>query len=648
MTPREVIGGPVEPRLFDHLALQPLEAGTLRFEGGFWGERQVLNREVTIPHGTEMLEEWGSLDNLRAAAGRSTKEYRLPLFMDSDVYKVLEAIAWERQHGVVAEQERFFADTVDLLAAAQGPDGYINSYVQVVRADKRFGDPAMGHELYCAGHLFQAAVAEARSGVRPARTLALGDVADRFATYLLTAVPEMPSYVDGHPEVETALVERYRQQGHTPLLAMAEDIIGRRGHAGLRWATFHSDYFQDDVAVVDTKAIRGHAVRALYLLSGVADTYIETGREELLRSCLAQWEDMVGGKTYLTGGVGSRHESEAFGDRYELPPDRAYCETCAAIASIMWNWRMCLITGEARFAELFERTLYNSFLSGWGLDGKTFFYVNPLQSRGGVTRQRWYRCACCPPNLMRLVASLEHYVATRTRDGLQLHQFMPCRIDAAVCSGRLRARLQTGYPYDGSMVLVVEQAPPAPMDLALRAPSWSPLPEAELNGAPQRVEAGADGYLHLRRTWRAGDELSVQLSLRPRVVRAVSRIDALRGCFALERGPLVYCFEPGAGTGLEGSAPTALEGLYGAPGQRLTERRSQVGPEAVVELVVAGRQRPEHARTGWPYVEGEASDVGTGRELDHAAVPYYTWCNRGPSEMRVWLPEARPQRLNAP
>jgi hypothetical protein len=335
--------------------------------------------------------------------------------------------------------------------------------------------------------------------------------------------------------------------------------------------------------------------------------------------------------------VGSRHDSEAFGDRYELPSDRAYCETCAAIASIMWNWRMCLITGEARFAELFERTLYNGFLAGWGLDGKSFFYVNPLQSRGSVTRQRWYRCACCPPNLMRLVASLEHYVATRTPDGLQLHQFMQGRIDARVSSGRLRARLQTGYPYDGSIVLVVEEAPPAPMDLALRAPSWSPVPELELNGASLPLEAGADGYLHVRRTWKAGDELSMQLSLRPRVVRAASRIDALRGCFALERGPLVYCFEPG--TGPDVSAPMGLDGLYGVPGQGLTERRSQVGPEAVVELVVAARRLPEHARTGWPYFEGGEVDVGSARELDHAAVPYYSWCNRGASEMRVWLPE---------
>ncbi|HMK97842.1 MAG TPA: beta-L-arabinofuranosidase domain-containing protein, partial [Acidimicrobiales bacterium] len=320
-------GSPVEPRSYDHLARRPLEGGATRLEGGFWGKRQELAREVTIPHGMDMLEEWGCLDNLRTAAGRGNKEYRLPLFMDSDLYKVLEAISWERQHGRVKAQERFFAEAVGLLGAAQEVDGYINSYVQVVQAGKRFADPAMGHELYCAGHLFQAAVAEARSGVPRSGRRSLSDVADRFARYLLTALPAMPTYIDGHPEVEMALVELYREQGHHPYLALAEEIIARRGRASLRFPGFHADYFQDDVAVVDAKEVRGHAVRALYLLSGVTDAYMETGRRELLEPCLAQWEDMVGGKTYLTGGLGSRHEGEAFGERFELPSDRAYCET---------------------------------------------------------------------------------------------------------------------------------------------------------------------------------------------------------------------------------------------------------------------------------------------------------------------------------
>lgn len=647
MDQRASLGGPVQPGLARVIRLQPLEGGALKLHGGFWGQRQALNREVTIPHGMEMLEEWGSLDNLRTAAGLASKEYQLPLFMDSDVYKVLEAIAWERQHEPVEAQERFYADAAALLAAAQEPDGYINSYVQVVQAGKRFADPAMGHELYCAGHLFQAAVAEVRSGGPPAAVAAVGQVADRFATYLLEAVPRMPTFVNGHPEVEMALVEMYRQQGRAPLLALADDLVGRRGQSRLSWGSFHAEYFQDDVPVASAKGVRGHAVRALYLLSGVADVYAETGREDLLRSCMVQWDDMVSAKTYLTGGVGSRHEGEAFGEPYELPADRAYCETCAAVASIMWNWRMCLITGEARFAELLERTLYNGFLAGWGLDGKSFLYVNPLHSQGGVTRRPWYRCACCPPNVMRLVASLEHYVASRTADGVQLHQFMPAVISSAVAGGRLRARVQTGYPYDGSLLVGVQEAPPAPMDLAIRVPSWATGVAAEVNGASQPADPGPDGYLHLSRNWQAGDEVSVSFPLSARVVRPDARIDAVRGCFALERGPLVYCFESAAGRpevmGRPEAVPTAplpLQELEGAPRRGVTERRAQVSKEVVVQLTVqATKSRRATERGCWPYTGDLPGERGEAREVALAAIPYYSWCNQGISEMRVWLPE---------
>ncbi len=225
---------------------------------------------------------------------------------------------------------------------------------------------------------------------------------------------------------------------------------------------------------------------------------------------------MVSAKTYLTGGVGSRHKDEAFGDRFELPPDRAYCETCAAIASIMWNWRMCLITGEARFAELVERTLYNGFLSGWGLDGRSFFYVNPLQSRGGKARQPWYYCACCPPNLMRLVASLEHYVATHSGNGLQLHQFVPAAIGQHLKSGWLRATVETPYPREGWLLFRLHEAPAGDEDIAIRAPSWASEIAVDINGKDQGVEPSPDGYLHLQRRWEAGDEVSVSFPLRPR------------------------------------------------------------------------------------------------------------------------------------
>ena len=635
--------GPVGARSGEHQALRPLGTGGVRLDAGFWGERQQLNREVTIPHGMQMLEEHGNLDNLRMAAGKLEGGYHQPRFMDSDVYKLLEAIAWERQHGLVAQQERFLEQTAALMAAAQLPDGYLNSYFQVVEPSMRFADPAMGHELYCAGHLFQAAVAEARSitaatdsnGPPPDREL-IGPVADRFARYLLQAMPELPSFVPGHPEIEMALVEMYRLKGSAPLLELAVELIGRRGRSSLSFGSFGPEYFQDDLEVAKAEGVRGHAVRALYLMSGAADAYMETGRKELLDSCLAQWADMVSAKTYLTGGVGSRHKDEAFGEPYELPPDRAYCETCAAIASIMWNWRMCLITGEARFAELMERTLYNGFLSGWGLDGRSFFYVNPLQSRGGVSRQPWYYCACCPPNVMRLVASLEHYVATHTADGFQLHQFTPALIRQRLAGGVLRAKEETSYPRDGWLLLRVEEAPPGATDIAIRAPSWARDPAVELNGVAQAVEPGPDGYLHVRRRWEKGDELTVSFPIRPRVVWPNPRIDAVRGCAAIERGPLVYCFESVEADG----EPLDQVGILAARGG-LLERSVQVAGEPVTEILCPARRLAAKGEQAWPYYEDAPAEAGGSREVMLLAIPYYAWCNRGPSQMRVWVPELR-------
>jgi DUF1680 family protein len=379
--------------------------------------------------------------------------------------------------------------------------------------------------------------------------------------------------------------------------------------------------------------VRGHAVRALYLLSGVADVYMETGRQELLDSCLAQWSDMVSAKTYLTGGVGSRHKDEAFGERFELPSDRAYCETCAAIASIMWNWRMCLITGEARFAELMERTLYNGVLSGWGVDGRSFFYVNPLQSRGGRARQPWYYCACCPPNLMRLVASLEHYVASRSGDGVQIHQYVPATIRQRLASGWLGVTVETPYPREGWLLFRVDEAPAGDIEIAVRAPSWAPGIAVDLNGATQSVEPGRDGYLHVHRRWEKGDELAVSFPVRPRVVRPDARIDAVRGCVAVERGPFVYCFESllGAGEPLDDvSIPVSPGGFV--------EQDTEVAGHTVVGLRCPGRRSLARSRGGWPYHEHQDDPGNESGEIRLAAVPYYAWSNRGPSQMRVWVP----------
>ncbi len=649
--------GPVAPVATERLALLPLARGQVVLGDGFWSARQQTNRTVTIPYGIAMLEQSGTLENLRIAAGSSTAAYAMPLFRDSDLYKVLEAIAWERAHGVDDTHERFFASSTALLAAAQEADGYLNSYVQVVEPNKRFANPAMGHELYCAGHLIQAAVADARTAApRASQPTALGGIAQRFASYLADAMSTAhASFVPGHPEIETAFVELYRTNGDRRLLDLAADLLARRGHGTLRWHNFAPSYFQDDVPVDQATAIRGHAVRALYLLAGATDVYTETGAAALLPSILAQWSDMTSSKTYLTGGVGSRHEGESFGDAFELPPDRAYCETCAAIASVMWNWRLLLLTGDGKYAELMERTLYNGFLAGVGLDGTSFFYVNPLQSRTPSTRKPWYDCACCPPNVMRLLASFEHYLVTTSASGVQVHQYFSGTIrlagEGVAGAGPFELAAWTDYPHGGTFTLRVVDAPGVPVEVALRIPSYASGVSLTLGGTPLGVEPDGHGYVRIRRSWVAGDELALTIPLRPRAIYASDQLDGSRGCVAFERGPLVYCIE---GVDVAAAAPgetaATLPGFSADPLQRVGESPAvEVASERVVALRVGGRLR-RLGTPSWPYGEGRAALCSAGAGEDAAvevqAVPYYCWANRRPSDMRVWVPVSDAGRAN--
>jgi DUF1680 family protein len=625
-----------------HVTLRPLGTEHVRIEAGFWADRQQRNRDVTIPAGYEQLERAGNLDNLRTVAGRASTPYRGLLFNDSDVYKWLEAAGWELAREGSAELERRAGETIELVEAAQGEDGYLNSYFTLVEPRSRFANPQMGHELYCAGHLVQAAVAQARAtGDR-----ALLGVAQRFADHLHRRFgPGRRPYVEGHPEIEMALVELYRLTGERRHLELAVHLIDQRGHGWLGPGTFGAAYYQDHEPVRSATAVIGHAVRALYLAAGVTDASIETGDEGLLAAMTRQWEDMVAHKTYLTGAVGSRHRDEAFGDPYELPPDRAYGETCAAIASILWSWRLLLATGEARYADLIERTLYNGFAASTSLDGRRFFYVNPLQvrsaretranQRGGAGRREWFECACCPPNIMRLLSSLNHYLATVDDTGVQLHQYVSGTIRTAGAGGPdVVLQLRTDYPWDGRVDVVVDDPGAQDWTLGLRVPAWSADTRIGLNGAELPLDRDRRGYVAVRRRWRAGDKVTVELDMSPRLVAPHPRIDAVRGCLAVERGPLVHCLE-------QADLPDGVElddvRLAADPDLTATPRPDLLG--GVVAVRARGVVRPTTSWS-WPYGPAAAGDAGTAREVDLLAVPYHAWANRGPNAMRVWVPRA--------
>jgi DUF1680 family protein len=614
--------------------------------------------------------------------------YRGPVFMDSDIYKTLEAIGWELAHGPEAALTDFAASTIDLLREAQQPDGYLNSYVQA-SGEPRYARLAWSHEMYCAGHLIQAAIAmyrgtgetglldiairladhlvreftnkdsasknsasknsasknsaandgAANDGAPPNRALsdrATSDTAANGASADSTANGDASieniavnnaarnSGLDGHPIIETALAELYRETGTESYLTLAQQFVNQRGYGLIGDSGMGRRYLQDHVPVRESPTEVGHAVRALYLEAGVTDVATETHDHELLESSIRRWDDMVATKTALTGGNGSRHVDEGFGDRFELPPDRAYNETCAAIASFQWSWRLLLATGEAKYADHMERVLYNGFAAAVASSGDRFFYVNPLQRREDHfekddpgRRRVWFNCACCPPNIMRLLASLQHYLATTADDTLYVHQFATAELTGA----DLDVELTTDYPWSGLITVRIKAAPPSPRGLALRIPAWSANTSYKINNFAERSVAQPAGYLLLHQEWRPGDEITLHLDMTPRWTYPDRRVDAVRGCAAIERGPLVYCFE-------QADQLVRLDELAARPGTRLAEREATLdGIGQTVQVSVVARHLPPTPEAAVPRVSA-------------VAIPYFQWDNRGPGGMRVWIPSA--------
>ena len=618
-------------------AQRPLESAA-RLTGGLLHQWQQRNVTASLPLAVRQLAAAGNLDNLRlaiaadaqadagaadaagvadaaASGGAGPSGYHGPVFMDSDIYKTLEAIGWELGRGPRPTLRDFAASTIGLLEQVQQPDGYLNSYVQAT-GEPRYSHLASSHEMYCDGHLIQAAIAlhRAAGGSRALR------IAIRLADHLVGEFAGQEKGLDGHPIIETALAELYRETGKTAYLELARQFVDQRGHGLAGDSGLGHRYLQDATPVRESVTEVGHVVRALYLEAGVADVAVETGDRELLASSVRRWSDMVATKTYLTGGNGSRHSDEGFGDRFELPPDRAYNETCAAIASFQWSWRLLLATGDATYADHMERVLYNGFAGAIATSGDRFFYVNPLQRREDHyegddpgRRRIWFKCACCPPNIMRLLASVQYYLATvgvgagQADDTLSVQQYAAARLSGA----DLDIEIDTDYPWSGTVTVRVLDAPAQARGLALRIPPWSAATAVlEINDSPERTVTSPDGYLLVRRRWQAGDELRLRLDLTPRWAIPDRRVDAVRGCAAIERGPLVYCFE-------QADQGVALEELAVSAGTALTERAATVdGVGPTVQIIADGR----HVR------------------LPAIAIPYFQWDNRGPGAMRVWVP----------
>jgi uncharacterized protein len=617
-----------------HVALWPVPVSAVRLEGGLWGRRYGTDLEVSLLQQWQQLEATGRLDNFRRVAGKSEKPYQGREFNDSDLYKWLEAASWMLVGGPNPRLERLVEEGITLAEEAQHPDGYLDTNYSLERKGERWSNLRDKHELYCAGHLFQAAVAHHRA----TGSERLLRVATRLADLICAEFGPPGSGrrhgIDGHQEVEMALVELYRETGQRRYLDQASYFVEARGHGLLDGGWFGRTYFQDHAPFRALGQMAGHAVRALYYVCGVTDLFLETGDRTLLGTLELLWARMVRRQLYVTGGVGARHDGESFGDDHELPNAQAYTETCAAIGLAMWCHRMLAATGQARYADLLEWTLHNAVLPGWSLDGQAYLYVNPLEDDGGHRRQPWYHCACCPPNLARTVASLPGYVYGTRGDALYVHLYAQGTARVDLGGRAVQVTQRTRYPWDGRIELELDGE--GAFALQLRIPGWAGdgavvSVNGESAGAPR-----PGSYLELRRRWRRGDRVVLTLPMPVRFLEAHPYVAEDVGRVALTRGPILYCAE-----------------AVDHPGLDLRELR--IDPSGPLEAawepdllggVVALRGAASIAAEGEAWGErlylpvGEAPPPGSARPLAFTAIPYLAWGNRAPGAMRVWLRRA--------
>lgn len=612
-----------------HRKIDNVPIGAVRMGAGFWQQRRDVNVRVSIPTLLEEFEQRGILDNFRRLSGRKKVERRGPLYTDSDVYKWMEAVAFTLASGDDPKLRAALDRVIDDVIAAQEPSGYINTYYSAERAAERHTNLRHGHELYCGGHLIQAGIAHFRAtGDR--RLLEAGI---RFADHLLAHFGrDKKPIIEGHPEMEMAMVELYRTTRNRKYLDFAGYLLEGEPER-IQLAPRDLVYLFTGKPYVSRTQFEGHSVRALYASSGAADYALETGDAALRKTMEHLWRDVTGAKMYITGGVGSRAQGEAFGEPFELPNQLAYTESCAAIANMMWNWRLLAGTGEARFAEIVERALYNGVNSGLSLSGNLYCYRNPLELTGNPQdkiRNPWYDTTCCPPNLQRVLASLPGYLYGVAEDGLYVHLYHSNDLQWKLRDGSpLELKQETRYPWDGDVLLTFGAGTGRPAALYLRIPSWSRQTTVWVNGKPAAAAPAPGAYLRLERDWKRGDTVRLRFDVRPRLTAANPRVRDDIGKVAVERGPLVYAME-----GLDQSVPMWETSLALRPDgeAEFSERYREDLLGGVVEITAKARVR-EPATALYESFRKRSTKPAAVR-----LIPYYAFANREPSPMQVWIP----------
>lgn len=601
-----------------HAVMHPVPVGAVKLGTGFWQERQQVNVERSIPTMLELLEAHGIVDNFRRLSGRKDAPRRGPVYTDSDLYKWMEAVAFVLQSGDNPKLRAKFDELAGIIGAAQEPSGYLNTNYAGDKASLRFTEMFRSHELYCLGHLLQAAIAYYRAtGDRK-----LLDIGIRFANYLVEKRP----LLTGHPELEMALVELYRTTGNRAYLNLAGYLLSGVETERLHLTPSQIRYLFSGIPFTSRTVFEGHAVRAMYASSGATDYYLETGDAAYRKALDTLWADLTNHKMYITGGVGSRSDGEAFGEAYELPNAQAYGESCAAIGNMMWNFRMLAASGDSRYADVMERALYNGINSGMSLNGTLYCYRNPLASDGEKIRNAWYDTTCCPPNLERILASLSGYFYATGNDGLYVNFYHDSEMDWQ----GLKVVQKTRYPWSGEVQFTLTPAAAREFTIFLRIPGWSRTSSVVLNGSEIAAKAGE--YLALRRTWKPGDEFTLRLDMTPRLTTANPRVAEDAGKVAVERGPLVYALEQP-----DQSAPVPDLSLVNPEAGFESEFRGDL-LGGVMLLKHAGAAY-EHSLDREPLYE--SLDRARQRKTEPVGltfIPYYAWANRGPSAMEVWVP----------
>jgi len=605
--------------------LRPVPIEGVRLEDNFWAPRLRLLREVTIPSQYRLCEEKGYVFNFRRAAGEEKGEFR-EISTDAVLHRWIEAASFSLASTPNQDLHNLVRRVIADVSAAQDEDGYLNTRYTFERKKERWTN-WRSHELFVAGHLMQAAIAYYRATDEKSFL----ETACRFAEHIAKVFSlDKRAGTPDHPEIEMALVELYRITGTMDHLDLAEFFLNKRGMglAGGGMGLIDHKPFRDLTEIV------GHAVCSLYLNCGASDIYMETGEKALWDALIRLWHSMTERKMYVTGGVGSRYQGESFGDDYELPNSRAYAETCAAIANMMWNWRMLLISGEAKFADMMELALYNGFLSGISLDGQNYFYYNPLADRGRIRRQPWFWVPCCVVNIARVLASLPGYLYSLTQEGIWLHLYAQGTAHLKVGDNFVTVVQRADYPWSGEIDLVVQPKNETTFGLFLRIPSWCRRAEVRVNDEVLGVQISPGQYLKIERLWKSGDRVHLYLSMP--VERIISHPHVLENynSVALRRGPLVYCVEQVDNQGfdvwslvLPDEAPLKAEWMPGLLNG---------------VMVIRGEALANGSDEFEGFLYRSFTDFSPKiRRVQFTAIPYYAWANREPGSMNVWIHSSR-------